>query len=777
VKKKSLGPTTKPESALRLIKSAVVCFVFFVGTTTVFAQVTFIETAQLVIEVRHDPFAIHFRNTKGEMLAKGGAPADCLGAISGFQINDKWQRITRIAKHSQETDRHIFEAVTDAGTAAQVVFSTPDPFRIQIEIRADEKAQSVGFAFECDSTQHFAGMGQRFNSLNLYGQEIPTSDQPWTVPIPFFITRGYGLYVETGGPFTFDFGTRDAQTYSFWVDHSQLVFHFIYGPTPKEVVGRYTALTGRAMTPPDWQFGVWKWRDWVFDETEIYEDATMLQSLDIPAKVILIDSPWSNEYIDYEFNPKQFPNPKKLIDDLHGMGYRVVLWMVPFISPAAENFAEADQKGFFVADSTGKTYQIEWWRPSGTDELGLTSDGKGGMIDFTNPAAVKWWQNQIAKVVDLGVDGFKMDDCDPYILPGDAALFNGQRGREIKNYSLHYVKAVHDLMQEKRNGDFVLMPRSGAAGSQKFVSAFWAADQSPNFDPKTGLPSVILGGQSIGLVGFPFWGSDVGGYQWSPPKEVFARWLQFGAFSPVMEIGGKSYHEPWMFDDELEMIFRRYTQLHTYLFPYIKHYADEAAKTGVPIMRPMFLEFPDDAKTYEAEFQYMFGGELLVAPVHQSALACSVYFPKGQWIDFWTQEVFAGPKTISQYPAPLDQLPLFIRVSEEARTRLLAPLFLQQAAGLKGRVEYVLRGEKKILLAKPARRLHSQFDLLAKMIPENPPQLTSSQLHTVLAGIRAFRDFLNEEADAGQIPHHVHLTLSARLEDLSRTAKGILSCQ
>lgn len=738
------------------------------------AQITLIETIEASLEVHHDPFALIFMDRTAATLAESVKPLDNSAAVSGFKIDGQWQRVARLTKTSRQQENYIFEGETTAGTNVSLVITTPDPSRIQIELRAEQKVEAVGHAFKCQPRQHFSGMGQRFNSLNLHGQEIPTNDPRWTVPIPFFITHGYGLYVETDGPFTFDFCVRDPQAYSFWANGQQLVFHFIYGSTPKEVVQRYTALTGRMISPPDWQFGVWKWRDWVFDETEVYEDATVLKSLDIPAKVILIDSPWSNEYIDYEFNHQQFPNPKKMIGDLHRMGYRVVLWMVPFVCPAAKNYHEADKNGYFVKDPSGKTYQIEWWKPSGTDDLGLTADGKGGMIDFTNPAAVSWWQNQIAKVVDLGVDGFKMDDCDPYILPDDAVLFDGRRGAEIKNYALYYVKAVHDLMQEKRNGDFTLIPRSGAAGAQKYIPAFWAADQSPNFDPKTGLPSVILGGQSIGLVGYPFWGSDVGGYQWAPTKEVFARWLQFGAFSPVMEIGGKSYHEPWMFDDELETIFRRYTQLHTHLFPYIKHYADEALKTGVPIMRPLFLEFPDDANAYREEFEYMFGGELLVAPVYQPGLARSVYLPKGKWMDFWSQEMITGPKTIRAYSAPLDRVPLFARVSEKARTRLFVPLFREQVEGLKARVEYLLQGEKKILLVKPAQRLRNQLVSFTEIIPGDADLLTTSKLSEILDRVVSFQAFLNNEGEAGEIPDHVRLTLGERLDDLSRTVNGCL---
>ncbi|MFQ5824520.1 MAG: TIM-barrel domain-containing protein [bacterium] len=741
-----------------------------------FAQETVIKNSKLTLEIQKNPFTMIFKDAQGKILTESTAPTEHPQVLFGLKRNGQWSRVTHLTEMNQQEGKYIFKGITQSGTSVEIVI-TQESSITKIEMKAPDDIEALGYSFHAYPDEHFSGLGQRFNSLNLRGQEIPTYDQRWTVPIPFFISsRGYGIYAKTNGKFTFDFCTRESSAYSFWVEQPILSFYFIYGATPKDIIRLYTAMTGRMMKPPSWEFGVWKWRDWVFDETEVYQDATMLKSLDIPASVIFIDSPWSNEYIDYEFNPKQFPNPKKMIDDLHEMGYRVLLWMLPFVNPAAKNYKEADEKGYFVKDSTGQTYQIAWWIPSGSKEIGLTTNGKGGMIDFTNPDAVKWWQNQIAKVVDLGIDGFKMDDCDPYILPDDAYLFNGKRGFEMKHYPLLYNKAVYELMEERRHGDFVLIPRAGSAGSQKYVPAFWAADQSPDFDFKTGLPSVIRGGQSIGLVGFPFWGSDVGGYRWAPTKEVFARWIQFGAFSPIMEVGGKSYHEPWMFDDEVERLFRAYAQLHTYLFPYISHYAEVALKDGTPIMRPLFLEFPEDQQAYKEEFEYMFGGELLAAPVYQPGTSRSVYLPKGKWMDFWSHKITKGPTTIISYPAPLDKIPLFVRVSNEAVLRLYRPLLFEQLKGLEERIQYVLRGTKKILLVKPAQRLRDQMENFSRFIATESEAVNKQAFRDFFTAIEAFKTFLAEEKEKGEVPYHVFQTLTERLDaiKLSLTAIKIL---
>lgn len=746
--------------------------IFSCALTGLLSQETVIESSGLRLEIRQNPFTVVFKDTMGKIITESPARAEDTKTIFGLRRNGTWHRITQLTEVIPEKDKYEFSGFTEAGDSVEVEIEK-GPSIVHLQINGSSSIDAVGYAFRAYPGEHFSGMGQRFNSLDLRGQEIPTYDQSYTVPIPFFISnRGYGLWVETDGKFVFDICYRDDSLYSFWVQGSSLNFYFIYGPTPKDIIRKYTELTGRMMQPPPWEFGVWKWRDWVFDETEVYQDATMLKSMDIPATVIFIDSPWSNEYIDYEFNSRQFPNPERMINDLHEMGYRVLLWIVPYVNPAAKNYKEADEMGYFVKDSLGSTYQIRWWIPSGSTDLGLTTDGRGGMIDFTNPDAVKWWQAQIEKVLDLGIDGFKMDDCEQ--LPDDAFLFDGSRGYQRKNYPLLYNKAVHDLMWEKRMGDFVLIPRAGWSGSQKYIPAFWAGDQTPDFSFKTGLPSVIRGGQSMGLVGFSFWGSDVGGYDWSPTKEVFIRWLQFGAFCPVMEIGGKSYHEPWVYDDETLEVFRRYTQLHTYLFPYINHYAKIALDEGTPIMRALFLEFPRDQRAYDEEFEYMFGGELLVAPVYQSGVQRKVYFPKGKWMDFWSHRIFNGPRTVRSYRAPLDKLPLFVRVSTEAVFLLYRPLFFEQIRGLEDRIDYVLHGTKKIILAGPAQRMRTQLKKFINSVPDSLDSFDATLFENFRDSIDDFRSFLTKEKQEGSIPDHVFQTLTERLGAIELTARGIV---
>ncbi len=718
------------------------------------------KTDLLRLQIQRNPLKMVFKDNDGKILSESIQFDGNSELLFGLKMADGWDRIARIVN----TDRGYLEGVTESGEEVNIFVKPIKPYLFEINIIPKHKsASSVGWGFKMFQDEKFRGMGQRFNGLELRGQEIPTHDQEYTVPTPFFLSsRGYGIYVETDGKFTFDLGTRDSLAYSFWIAGKSLKFYWIYGPKPDMVSKRYTELTGRMMLPPKWEFGLWKWRDWVWDESEVYEDAFMLRSLDIPATVILIDSPWSTEYITYEFNPRQFPDPKRLIDDLHGMGYRVLIWIVPFVNPAADNFKAAERKGYFVKNDKGETYMIKWWAPSGTKELGLESGGRGGMIDFTNPKAVKWWQKQIKKVVDLGIDGFKMDDCEQ--LPDDAVLFDGRKGNELKNYPLLYNKAVHDLMQKEKHGDFVLIPRAGWPGSQKYVPAFWAGDQNSDWDFKKGLPSVIRGAQSMGLIGYPFWGSDIGGYRWSPSKELFIRWTQFGAFCPIMSVGGKSYHEPWMFDTETIRIFRRFAQLHSDLFPYIWRYAQKAVSEGIPLMRPLFWDFPEDPQAWEKEFEYLFGGELLVAPIYQPGNERSVYLPKGQWMDFWSSEIYDGPNNIQNYEVSLSQIPLFIRVSSEAEELLLSRLLVEQLRGFKDRIEEIIRGEKKVLLKEPGKLFEKQLGGFEEQFPESASNISLEEVSNLERGVKDFRSFLLREYDNGAVPEFVRSTLIERLD-------------
>jgi len=727
----------------------------------VIAETVDFSLGEFSFQVETAPFQMTVSDTRGNVLLETPASSESGAAIL---VNDEWLEISSVSLAEQSDSLYRFSGTLGETAEVEIAFEEKSGF---VAVLVRSSGEGVGFQFLMSEEEHFSGMGQRFDGLNVRGKSIPTDIQPWTNPTPFYLSsKGYGLSLDTKTEWTFDFGAKDETVFGFEVKEGTIEIDLFSGPEPKKIIGAYTAKIGRMEMPPEWTFQPWKWRDWVFDELEVYEDVSMLETLDIPASVYMIDSPWSTHYSNYEINRKQFPDPQRLFEDLHNRGYKVILWHVPIINPSSSNFAEAAEKGYFVKTPEGEPYLINWWNPSGSPELGLEADPEGAEIDFTNPEAVAWWQSEVAKVLDYPVDGFKLDDGD--LTPDDALFADGRCGYQVQDYCVLYEKAVHDLMKEKRGDDWYAFSRAFYPGTQLYMRGMWGADQAADFNNYDGLPTVVLGAQSLGLVGMPFYGSDGGGYKWSPTKEVFSRWIQFAAFSPIMQIGGKSHHEPWLYDDELESIYRRYSQLHSTMIDYILFAAKESCDTGVPMIRAMFLEFPDDPACYEYEYQYMFGPDLLVAPVVKESREKEVYLPKGKWLDWWTLEKIKGGRTVST-AAPLDQIPLFVRIEGEPKSRLLMPLLEKQSTALHQRLDFILEGNKKYLLTEPWKAAKEAQAALEANTPDFSGKVKNKTLREYENALLDFRSFIEMRFAAGDIPWHTHLTLNERLDAIEHT--------
>lgn len=539
-----------------------------------------------------------------------------------------------------------------------------------------QTASDVSMSLPADPAEHVYGFGERFNALDHRGEKIETwvrdvTNHPRPLrprisyrPVPFFVSsRGYGVLLDSTTRSTFDMGASAPDRYVVADQSAALRCYLIYGPSLTDVLTRHTAIVGRPPLPPAWVFAPWKVRDEYLNDEQVREDVDKMRALDLPLSAVIIDSPWESAYNDFRFNPWQFPDPKGLIDYLHGRGTKLALWIAPFTNtvsktgeyggklqgqlPRAANFDELVSKGFFIKTPKGDPYLIKWWK------------GVGGLIDFTNPDATAWWQGQIRELVRLGVDALKADDGEH--VPEDAVFHNGKTGREMHNlYPYLYLKATYEALNEAVPGGSVLWSRSGFTGTQRFPYHI-PGDQDASFQLGTGLPSVILASQGAAISGFAITGSDIAGYNAEAPKDVFIRWSQLGAMQPIMQVMVKgTISGPWSYDEETLQIYRRYAKLHTSLFPYIYSYARQASETGLPIIRSLFLLEQHDPEAYRHPFQYFFGNELLVAPMYEDATARQVYLPKGEWLDYWNGTAYQGPKTIT-YQAPIGVLPLFVR--------------------------------------------------------------------------------------------------------------------
>lgn len=518
-----------------------------------------------------------------------------------------------------------------------------------------------GIDLAADEDEHYLGFGERFNRVDQRGNEVQVhvanaaSGAKAYKPVPFFISsKGYGVHVATDRRLTARMAVPDAPaTTSLRAAGPGLALRFYHGD-PRTVLSAYTADAGRPPLPPAWVFGPWKSRDWtVEDQRTVLEDVRAARRHDLACSVKLIDAKWETAEHTFEFDEVKYPDVEAMIRETRAAGMRLVLWVSPWIvldegSPSVH--AAAAAKGYLIRRADGSPY---------VHRLGNSPDFVGSCIDFTNPEAVRWWQANIKRLVALGVDGFKTDFGEQ--VPEDAVFHDGTTGAEMHNvYPRLYNSVTYEAMQSSTDG--VLLARSAWHGSQA-LSAVWAGDQTSDFAPATGLESVIRAGQNAAVTGFPYWASDVGGYFGVPTDEVFVRWAQFGAFSPIMQVHGMGKREPWRFEPATLAIYRDYAQLHTDLFPYLYRAATDAAAHGVPIMRPLAYEFPGpDTWGSTQEHQYMFGDSLLVAPVYAGFNRTKgVWLPPGTaWYDLWSGRRHPGGKVVV-VDAPLERIPVFVR--------------------------------------------------------------------------------------------------------------------
>ena len=549
------------------------------------------------------------------------------------------------------------------------------------------RASTVGYwRVTVDDGASYYGLGEHFDTLdhahtivrNLSLDNAGNKGSGTYKPIPFFMsTTGYGLWLDTTGEATFDFNATDRNQVVLDAVSNQLRVILFTGPPEHSgrfpyLLADFTQLAGRAILPPYWAFAPWQARDFHQNQAQVMEDADKTRELGLPDSVILLDSPWATAYNSYQFNPKQFDNAPSMVKHLHEAGFKLVLWHTPWINnhsdkpgePGFEgkleetspNYAVAEERGFFVKNQDGSPYVGRWWK------------GQGSLIDFTNPKARQWWQDQVRQAIHAGADGFKDDDAEGTFLGGDVKFFDGSDPRVMRNrYGTLYNNAVEELIQNDLKGNGVLFARSVTTGANG-LGFLWAGDNDATFSQQNGLPSVVTAGLSAGISGIPLWAADLGGYRKqddTPNATLLARWTEFAAFTPVMEVMSQANLTPWTFDQNsggttaLD-IYRKYAILHTSLFPYLYAAAQEAANTGQPILRALVLNYQDDVRARSIKDEYLLGPDLLVAPVIDENTSRVVYLPTGDWINLFNGEQVSGPRTVVAR-APLDTIPVYAR--------------------------------------------------------------------------------------------------------------------
>jgi len=484
------------------------------------------------------------------------------------------------------------------------------------------------------------GLGERFSAFVKNGQTVDiwnkdggTASEQTYKNIPFYLTnRGYGVLVNHPELVSFEVASEKVSRVQFSVEGEVLEYFVFYGPTPKEVLTNYTALTGRAPLPPAWSFGLWLTTSFTtsYDEKTVTAFIDGMAERNLPLAVFHFDCFWMREFhwSDFLWDSRTFPDPKGMIARLKAKGLKICVWINSYIAQRSVLFEEGRTKGFLIRKSDGGVWQTDLW------QAGM------GIVDFTNPAACAWFAGKLKGLLDLGVDGFKTDFGER--IPTDVVYYDGSDPMKMHNfYPYLYNKTVFDLLEKERGkGEAVLFARSATVGGQKFP-VHWGGDCDSSFPS---MAESLRGGLSLGLSGFGFWSHDIGGFEGTPPEALFHRWLAFGLLSSHSRLhGSSSVRVPWVYGDQAVDVTRFFTLLKLSLMPYLFAQAVETTQTGVPMMRAALLEFPHDLTAQTLDRQFFLGPDLLVAPVFRADGQVDVYLPEGTWTHLLSGRTVTGP--------------------------------------------------------------------------------------------------------------------------------------
>ncbi|MVN23073.1 glycoside hydrolase family 31 protein [Mucilaginibacter arboris] len=548
--------------------------------------------------------------------------------------------------------------------------------------RAADYSRSMSAAFSLSPGEKIFGCGESFASFNKRGQKVVlwaddangVQNETMYKPIPFFMSsRGYGMFMHTSTPITCDFGKYFSGVNSLMIGDDELDL-FVFLGEPKDILNEYTNLTGKATMPPLWSFGFWMSRITYVSEQDGRDVAAKLRANKIPADVIHYDTGWftTDWRTDYKFAPDRFKDPAKLMSDLKKDGFHVSLWQLPYFTPKNTFFNELVKNNLVVKDGKGNLPYED------------------AVLDFSNPATVKWYQDKIAGLLKLGVGVIKVDFGEA--APNNGLYHSGRTGFYEHNlYPLRYNKAVADITRQV-NGENIIWARSAWAGSQRYP-LHWGGDAA---NTNTAMAAELRGGLSFGLSGFAFWSHDMGGFVLKSPENLYARWAAFGLLSSHSRSHGAPPKEPWEYSPEFLKTFRLTDETRYKLMPYIYAQAKDCTERGLPMVRALFVEYPNDPGSWLVDDQYLFGSDILVAPLFENVAERDVYLPPGQWIDYQTGQVYNnGWNKIKAGPI---QAIILVKEGAVIPHIKLAQSTMQMDWSALDLVSYAIKGEKATAL-------------------------------------------------------------------------------
>lgn len=491
-----------------------------------------------------------------------------------------------------------------------------------------------------DIDEYIYGLGERFTPfvkngqiVDMWNEDGGTASEIAYKNIPFYISnKGYGVLVDNEGDVSFEIASEKVECVQFSTEGERMDYYVINGSTPKGTIQKYTLLTGKPALPPAWSFGLWLTTSFTtnYDEETCVSFIDGMAERDIPLHVFHFDCYWMKgfEWCNLKWDADTFPDPAGMLKRYHEKGLKICVWINPYIAQKSPLFYEGMEKGYLLKKVNGGVWQTDLW------QAGM------GIVDFTNPDAVIWYQEKLKTLLDMGVDCFKTDFGER-IPVKDIVYFDGSDPVKMHNYYPYlYNQTVYELLERERGeGEAVLFARSAAVGGQKFP-AHWGGDCSASYPS---MAETLRGGLSLACAGFGFWSHDMGGFENTAPADVYKRWCQFGMMSSHSRLhGSTSYRVPWLFDDEACDVLRKFVKLKCTLMPYLYRQAVVAHEEGIPMMRPMFVEFAKDRACETLDKQYMMGDSLLVAPVFKESGEVEYYLPDGKWYNILTKKTVQG---------------------------------------------------------------------------------------------------------------------------------------
>lgn len=576
--------------------------------------------------------------------------------FEGTVCRGPFARIYGTSPHTvvEETDEEIRYR---SGRTTAVIDKRPNSWGIHF-LDGDRELTSTGFRnmahmtnretgkcymveqLALDVDEYVYGLGERYTpfikngqSVEMWNEDGGTASEITYKNIPFYITnKGYGVLLENEGDAAYEIASEKVERIQFSVEGERLDYCVINGSTPKGTISKYTELTGRPALPPAWSFGLWLTTSFTtnYDETTTSGFIDGMADRDIPLHVFHFDCYWMEayEWCNFTWDPKTFPDPEGMLRRYHDRGLKICVWINPYIGQKSPLFEEGMRLGYLMKKTNGDVWQTDMW------QAGM------GLVDFTNPGAVEWYQTKLKTLLDMGVDCFKTDFGER-IPVKDITYFDGSDPVKMHNYYTYlYNRAVFDLLERERGtGEAVVFARSATVGGQQFP-AHWGGDCSAAY---SSMAETIRSGLSLACAGFGFWSHDISGFENTAPADIYKRWCQFGLLSSHSRLhGSSSYRVPWLFDEEACRVLRKFVKLKCALMPYLYLQAVKAHEEGIPMMRPMFVEFPGDRACETLDKQYMLGDSLLAAPVFKESGEVEYYLPEGTWVNLLTGKTVTG---------------------------------------------------------------------------------------------------------------------------------------